>query len=227
MISNISWIQYSIPNKCTRHVGRERGVKMPCLTSTNRPTDTKFSFYKDPQMSNQRGGFWNCLHGIVWHPLVGSKWTSTFSTPMYSWVDRGGGGPGGPDPHFLAHDVGFALGPKSDPLLAPLFLLVDLRWTPPPFQKSWIRPWCYTSYIHEIIIRRKRYAPIVGCATVNTNKCMMKWMAWPSRVSFDLVLIQKPITLWTGWGCDVYGNLDKTGALGLVNEAICLSTECL
>ena len=38
-------------------------------------------------------------------------------------------------PPFLAHVVGFlTLGLMLD------LLLVDLRWTPPPFQKSWIRP---------------------------------------------------------------------------------------
>ena len=54
----------------------------------------------------------------------------------------GGGGPGVRTP-FLAHDEGFLkLGPKLDPLLDPLFLLVDLRWTP-LFKKSWIRPCLY------------------------------------------------------------------------------------
>ena len=43
----------------------------------------------------------------------------------------------GSGPPFLAHYVGFlTLGPQLDPL----FLLVNLRWTPPPFEKSWIRP---------------------------------------------------------------------------------------
>ena len=52
----------------------------------------------------------------------------------YSVADRGGGGQGVRTP-LLGHDVGFlTLGPKLDPLLDPLFLLVDLRWTPPPFK---------------------------------------------------------------------------------------------
>ena len=56
-------------------------------------------------------------------------------------IQGGGGGTGGLDPPPLCHDVGFlTLGPKLDPRLAPPFLLVDLIWTPPPFQKSWIRP---------------------------------------------------------------------------------------
>ena len=38
-----------------------------------------------------------------------------------------GGGPGGPDPPFLCHDVGFlTLGPKWGPLLDPLFF----AWRP-------------------------------------------------------------------------------------------------
>ena len=63
----------------------------------------------------------------------------TSSMYHYRCGSRGGGGVQG---SLLCHDVGFlTLGPKLDPRLAPLFLLVDLFWTPPPpFQKSWIRP---------------------------------------------------------------------------------------
>ena len=53
-----------------------------------------------------------------------------------------GGGAGGSAPLFC-HDVGFlTLSPKLDPLLDPpfSFLLVDLKWPPPHFKKSWIRP---------------------------------------------------------------------------------------
>ena len=47
-----------------------------------------------------------------------------------TWADPGGGGgSGGPDPPFLAHDVGFlTLGPTLDPLL--WLVDLDLRWTP-------------------------------------------------------------------------------------------------
>ena len=49
------------------------------------------------------------------------------------WIRMGGSGGGGVRPPFFAHDVGFlTLGLKLDPLLdpPPLFLLVNLRWTP-------------------------------------------------------------------------------------------------
>ena len=59
------------------------------------------------------------------------------SLPPYG-SSNGSGGARGSGPPLLGHDVAFlTLGPKLDPP----FLLVDLRWTPPPFQKSWIRPW--------------------------------------------------------------------------------------
>ena len=51
---------------------------------------------------------------------------------LYSSGSRGRGARGSAPP-LLGHDVGFlTLGPKLDPLLdpPPLFLLVDLRWTP-------------------------------------------------------------------------------------------------
>ena len=51
-----------------------------------------------------------------------------------------GGGAGGPDPPFGPRYRLFNIGPKVGPLLPPparppFFLLVDLRWTPPPFSK--------------------------------------------------------------------------------------------
>ena len=44
----------------------------------------------------------------------------------------GGGGPGGPDPPFGPRCRLFNIGPKVGPPLGPppLFLLVDLRWSP-------------------------------------------------------------------------------------------------
>ena len=61
-------------------------------------------------------------NGIVWG--LGNPQFRNGSR-MVSWHGRiQGGGPGGPDPPFLTHDVGFlTLGPKFDPLLDP----------PPPF----------------------------------------------------------------------------------------------
>ena len=53
---------------------------------------------------------------------------------------RGGGGPGGLDPPFVPRCRLFNIGPKIGPPSGPPFLLVDLIWTPPPLQKSWIRP---------------------------------------------------------------------------------------
>ena len=50
-----------------------------------------------------------------------------------------GGGVWVPDPPLLAHDVGFL---TLDPLLNPLFLLVGLRWTPPPSSKILDPPLC-------------------------------------------------------------------------------------
>ena len=67
----------------------------------------------------------------------------------------GSGGAGGLDPPFVPRYVGFLiLGPKLDPRLAPPFSLADLIWTPPPFQKSWIRP-CICSYYLNITLRPK------------------------------------------------------------------------
>ena len=56
-----------------------------------------------------------------------------------------GGGSRGSGPPLLCHDVGFlTLGPKLDPVWPPLFLLVDLIWTPPPFKNPGSAPdaWC-------------------------------------------------------------------------------------
>ena len=73
-------------------------------------------------------------------------------------ISSGSRGSGPPPP--LGHDVGFlTLGPKLDPLLdpPPPFLLVDhLRWTPPPFQKSWIRPCIWHLGINDYIIDHRQ-----------------------------------------------------------------------
>ena len=91
---------------------------------------------------------------------------SAFHNSVYSGGSRGGGS--GPPP-LLGHDVGFlTLGPKLDPPpfcecprvgCFSIFLRADdvtrtmskgggaceksciRAWTPPPFQKSWIRAW--------------------------------------------------------------------------------------
>ena len=53
-------------------------------------------------------------------------------------ADPGGGGP---DPPFGPRCRLFNVGPKVGPPLGPpLFLLVDLRWTPPPFKNPGSAP---------------------------------------------------------------------------------------
>ena len=60
-----------------------------------------------------------------------------------------GGGSRGSGPPFLAHVVGcLTLGPKLDTLLDPLFLLVDLGWTPPPFKNPGSAPVIFSTVIY-------------------------------------------------------------------------------
>ena len=64
-----------------------------------------------------------CILVTVCHSIV--RFTSRGEFIVLAWADRGGGGGMGPDPHFCGHNIGIlTLGPKLDPLLDPLFLLV-------------------------------------------------------------------------------------------------------
>ena len=62
------------------------------------------------------------------------------------------GGSRGSSPLFCPRCIGFLtlgltyIGPPP----GPPFLLVNLRWTPPPFKKSWIRPCRIKVYLHHL-----------------------------------------------------------------------------
>ena len=85
------------------------------------------------------------------------------------------GGPGGLDtPLFSPLCIGFlTLAPKLDPLLdpPPSCVCIDLRWTPPPFQKSWIRPCPIYIYIFAWPLRSCRLQ--ISSAVKKANATVM------------------------------------------------------
>ena len=84
-----------------------------------------------------------------------------YSKLFYPWTDPGGGGPRVRTPLFVLRYRLFNIGPKVGPPPGPPFLLVDLRWTPPPFKNPGSAPvYLFLNAVNFYVARCVPYRPI-------------------------------------------------------------------